>query len=58
MMNKRIEKLQQEIDQLNEQLKSEELLQEIWIELGPYTSHLSSELLLKLHNHFDFDDSE
>lgn len=57
-MNPRIQYLKQEIKRLQGQLESEELLEEIWIELGPYTPHLSLELLRKLQNHFDFDDSE
>jgi hypothetical protein len=57
-MNKRIKELKEEISKLQKQLKSEQLLQEIWLELGPYTNHLSRDLRHKLQDHFGFDDSE
>ena len=57
-MNERIKELQAEIDRLEKQMESEKLLQEIWLELGPYTPHLSKELRYKLQDHFKFDDSE
>ena len=58
MKNKRIAYLEQEIERLEHQLASEEILEKVWIELGPYTPHLSQDLLLELRQHFDFDDSE
>jgi|LakMenEpi03Aug12_release.lakeMendotaPanAssembly.Ray.scaffolds.fasta_scaffold3500737_2 hypothetical protein len=57
-MNKRIKELKEEISKLEKQLKYEQLLQEIWLELGPYTNHLSRDLRHKLQDHFGFDDSE
>jgi hypothetical protein len=39
--------------------KAEELLQKIWIEVGPYNQEkLSGETLRKLNDWFEFDDSE
>jgi len=57
-MNQRIRNLKEKIDFLEDLLASEKLLEEIWIELGPYTPHLSSELVRKLRHRFEFDDSE
>ena len=57
-MNERIRELQAEITRLEEQMQSETLLHKIWIELGPYTAHLSQDLLRELQDHFNFDDSE
>ena len=54
----RIRELEAEIEKLQKQLTSEELLAEIWHQLGPYTAHLTRELRYKLQDHFDFDDSE
>jgi leucyl-tRNA synthetase len=41
-MNERIQELQKEIYQIEKQLE------EIWLELGPYTPHLSNELRHRL----------
>ena len=57
-MNERIKELQAEINRLEKQMQSEILLHKIWIELGPYTEHLSTDLRHKLQDHFNFDDSE
>jgi hypothetical protein len=57
-MNKRIQQLERDIKALGNQLKTEKLLQDIWIELGPYDVSLSADLMSRLRNHFDFDDSE
>ena len=57
-MNDRIRELQKEINQIEKQLEKEKLLEEIWWELGPYTSHLSNELRHRLQDYFNFDDSE
>lgn len=57
-MNERIRELQSEIDHLTKQMESEKLLQEVWLELGPYTPHISKELRYRLQDHFNFDDSE
>ena len=57
-MNERIKELQAEINRLEKQMQSETLLHKIWIELGPYTEHLSNDLRHKLQDHFNFDDSE
>lgn len=35
-----------------------ELLRDIWLEVGPYGSELSSHLVQRLRQRFDFDDSE
>ena len=53
-----IEKLREQIQELEDQLTAQELLEAIWLELGPYTPHLSKELRYKLQDHFNFDDSE
>lgn len=58
MKNKRIDQLQAKIDRLEKQLESEKLLYDIYLELGPYSPHLSEKLLIRLQRHFDFDDSE
>ena len=57
-MSRHTDQLQQKIDQLNDYLEAMELLEDIWRELTPYTPHLSTELLIRLQRHFDFDDSE
>jgi len=57
-MNARIQELQKEIYQIEKQLEKEKLLEEIWLELGPYTPHLSNELRHRLQDYFNFDDSE
>ena len=57
-MNERIRELQAEIDKLEKSIKYESLLEAIWLELGPYTPHLSNELRYKLQDYFYFDDSE
>ena len=57
-MNERIQELQKEIYQIEKQLEKEKLLEEIWLELGPYTPHLSTELRHRLQDYFNFDDSE
>lgn len=58
MTNKRIEELKEELALLEKQQEAENLLQEIWLELGPYTPHLPNELRYKLQDYFKFDDSE
>lgn len=58
MIQTRIGELQAEIDRLEGFMAAEKLLQEIWLELGPYTPHLSNKLRHKLQDHFNFDDSE
>ena len=57
-MNDRIDKLRAEIAELEMRMEAEELLQAVWLELGPYTPHLTRELRYKLQDHFKFDDSE
>lgn len=54
----RIKILKDEIEKLQESVTSQELLTEVWHELGPYTPHLTKELRFKLQDHFEFDDSE
>ena len=57
-MNDRIRQLQKKIKRLEKQVQTEELLQAVWLELGPYTPHISNELRYKLQDYFGFDDSE
>lgn len=57
-MNKRLTQLRAEVKELEDRLASEELLEAIWLELGPYTNALTNELRYKLQDHFGFDDSE
>jgi hypothetical protein len=57
-MNTRVKELRSEINKLEKQIESEELLEAVWLELGAYTPHLSKELRHKLQDHFGFDDSE
>jgi hypothetical protein len=54
----RIKELNDEISKLQKQLDVEELLQELWNELGPYSDALSNGLRYKLQDYFGFDDSE
>ena len=54
----RLDRLRDKIDDLEHQIKTEELLEEIWIALGPYTDAIPEKLRGKLQNHFSFDDSE
>ena len=57
-MNKRIIELHQQIIELENQIKREKLLDDIWVELGPYTDALTCELRYRLQDYFNFDDSE
>ena len=57
-MRERIRELQEEISRLEDLMETQNLLREIWDELGPYTPHISNELRYKLQKHFYFDDSE
>lgn len=52
---KNLNKLLGEIEIL---AKAQELLDEVWIELGPYNAVLSDELTHKLRDYFHHDDSE
>lgn len=54
----RIKELNAEIEKLQKQVEAEELLQDIWYELGPYTDALSNPLRRKLQEYFGHDDSE
>ncbi len=54
-MTPNIGKLLEELYKLQEAHK---LLEEVWLELGPYTEKLSDELSNKLNRFFKFDDSE
>jgi hypothetical protein len=38
--------------------RAKDLLYSVWVELGPYTPHVSIELKNKLQSYHDFDDSE
>lgn len=57
-MTKQLDRLNQQLEQLQLQVEAEELLTAIWFELGAYTSHLTPELRRRLRDHFEFDDSE
>ena len=57
-MTKQLAQLQQQLEQLQRQIETEELLTEIWLELGAYTDHLTPELRRRLRDHFEFDLSE
>jgi hypothetical protein len=57
-IREKIQVLQSQIDELEASKEAIELLQEIWLELGPYTPHLSNDLRYKLQDFFKFDDSE
>jgi hypothetical protein len=54
----RMEELTQELNDLKKIGQAEDLLTEVWHELGPYTPHISRELRYKLQDFFGFDDSE
>lgn len=51
-------KLEHEIARLERDLNIVVLLEEVWLELGPYTSALSNDLRHRLQDYFGFDDSE
>jgi hypothetical protein len=57
-MRETLQALQSQIDELEASKEAIELLQEVWLELGPYTPHLSNKLCHKLRDFFNFDDSE
>lgn len=59
-MTAQLEALKQQQEQLATQIEAEELLIDIYRELGPYTSHLTMELRRRLRDHVNpsFDDSE
>ncbi len=49
------------IDQLhviNHMKDTENLLEEIWLELGPYSNAISTDLRYRLQDYFGFDDNE
>jgi len=52
------DKLEQQLADIEDQLEQDRLLCDIWLELGPYTPHLSNNLRSRLQNYFKFDDSE
>lgn len=54
----RLDRLRDQIDNLERQIKTEELLEDIWLELGPYTNALPEKLQVRLQEYFGFDDSE
>jgi hypothetical protein len=56
--HERIRELNEEIEALQKQLESEELLRDLWYELGPYSDALSNTLRYRLQNYFGHDDSE
>lgn len=53
-----IAQLEEQIAALRKVDEAERLLEEVWLELGPYTAHLSKDLRYKLQDYFKFDDSE
>jgi hypothetical protein len=54
----RIRELNDQIDKLQKALEGEELLRDLWYELGPYTDALSMPLRSKFRDYFEHDDSE
>ena len=50
-----VDKFLEEIEDLK---KAKALLEEIWIEIGPYSTVLKDSLQQKINNYFRFDDSE
>ena len=52
------ERLEQQLADLQEQLDALDLLWQIYSELGPYTTAISTKLRRDLNNFFDHDDSE
>ncbi len=50
--------LEEQLARAKADLQRESLLERVWIELGPYTPHLSRELRHELQDYFGFDDSE
>ena len=50
-----LSKLIEEIEELKE---ARQLLEKVWLEIGPYTDKISDELSSQLNNFFRFDDSE
>lgn len=51
-------KLDDLIELLEESKEAQLLLEDIWLELGPYTNHISQGIVRRLQHHFNFDDSE
>lgn len=58
MSNEKIIELQLQIEKLVKEQEYAFLLNDIWLELGPYTPHLSTELRYRMQDLFQFDDSE
>ena len=50
--------LENEIDRLTKQAEGFKLLRDIYLELGPYTPHLTWGLKHRMQAYFNFDDSE
>ena len=55
MENLHINNLIEEIENLKE---AADLLEKVWLEIGPYTDKISNELSSQLNGFFKFDDSE
>lgn len=53
-----IRTLELQLAALKREAAAEELLKEVWAELGPYSQELSIGLRYKLQDFFQFDDSE
>lgn len=53
-----IRQLEHQLEALKQETTAHELLEEIWLELGPYSDALSVKLRYKLQDYFAFDDSE
>lgn len=53
-----IRALELQLAALKREAAAEELLMEVWTELGPYSQELSIGLRYKLQDFFQFDDSE
>ena len=46
------------LKEINELKSAQNLLEEIWLEVGPYGREISDALRYKLQDFFNFDDSE
>ena len=50
--------LKQLLEEIEKLKQSEELLEQIWSELGPYSTQLPDSLMNNIRKYFKFDDSE
>lgn len=52
------ENLRNLLDDIKELTKAKELLNEIWLECGPYNNEFSDKIRYKLQDYFNFNDDE